>query len=88
MTKARAVRLESFGGPEKMTVAAVELPPPAAGEVQLRQTAIGFNFIDIYQRRGVYPIPLPTGLGHEAAGVVEAVAPASRTCAPGTGRPT
>ncbi len=83
MKKARAVRLEAFGGPERMTVAAVELPPPAAGEVQLRQTAIGFNFIDIYQRRGVYPIPLPTGLGHEAAGVVEAVGPGVANLRPG-----
>lgn len=83
MKKARAVRLDAFGGPEKMTVATVELPPPAAGEVQLRQTAIGFNFIDIYQRRGVYPIPLPTGLGHEAAGVVEAVGPGVAGLRPG-----
>jgi NADPH2:quinone reductase len=44
-----------------------------AGEVRVRQTAIGFNFIDIYQRKGIYPLPLPTGLGFEAAGVVEAV---------------
>ncbi len=66
-----------------MIVATVELPPPAAGEVQLRQTAIGFNFIDIYQRRGVYPIPLPTGLGHEAAGVVESVGPGVERLRPG-----
>jgi NADPH2:quinone reductase len=50
-----------------------ELPPPAKGEVQLRQTAIGFNFIDVYQRSGVYPLEMPTGLGHEATGVVEAL---------------
>ena len=51
----------------------IDLPAPAAGEVQLRQTAIGFNYIDVYQRAGKYPLPSPTGLGHEAAGVVEAV---------------
>ena len=51
----------------------IDLPAPAAGEVQLRQTAIGFNYIDVYQRAGKYPLPSPTGLGHEAAGVVEVV---------------
>ena len=83
MKTARSVRLEEFGGPEKMNVKAIELPPPGAGEVQLRQTAIGLNFIDIYQRRGVYPLPLPTGLGHEAAGVVEAVGPGVDRLRPG-----
>lgn len=73
MKTARKVIITEFGAPEKMQIVSVELPAPAAGEVQLRQTAIGFNFIDVYQRKGVYPLPLPTGLGHEAAGVVEAV---------------
>lgn len=83
MKTARAVRLEEFGGPEKMSVKTIELPAPGAGEVQLRQTAIGFNFIDVYQRKGVYPLPLPTGLGHEAAGVVEAVGPGVDRLRPG-----
>ena len=73
MRTARKVMITEFGAPENMQVVAVELPEPAANEVQVRQTAIGLNFIDIYQRKGVYPLPLPTGLGHEAAGVVEAV---------------
>jgi NADPH2:quinone reductase len=73
MKTARIVMIEEYGSPEKMSIATVELPLPAAGEVQLRQTAIGFNFIDVYQRKGIYPLPLPTGLGHEAAGIVEAV---------------
>lgn len=73
MTAAQMVRIHAFGGPEVLTVETVDLPAPGAGEVQVRQTAIGFNYIDIYQRTGVYPLPLPTGLGHEAAGVVEAV---------------
>ena len=73
MTTARAVRLTAFGGPEALTIEAIDLPPPGPGEVQVRQTAIGFNFIDVYQRKGAYPLPLPTGLGHEAAGIVEAV---------------
>jgi NADPH2:quinone reductase len=75
--------IEEYGGPEKMSYATVELPLPAAGEVQLRQTAIGFNFIDVYQRKGIYPLPLPTGLGHEAAGIVEAVGPGVDQFKPG-----
>lgn len=73
MTASRMVELEGFGGPDVLKVVTRDVPPPADGEVQVRQTAIGFNFIDIYQRKGVYPLPLPTGLGFEAAGVVEAV---------------
>ena len=73
MKIARKVLIEEFGSPDNMKIVSVELPAPAAGEVQLRQTAIGLNFIDIYQRKGVYPLQLPTGLGHEAAGVIEAV---------------
>lgn len=72
-TTIRAVRLHEFGLPQVMRLESVELPPPAAGEARVRHTAIGFNFIDIYQRRGTYPLPSGTGLGHEAAGVVEAV---------------
>lgn len=75
MKTARAIRINEYGGPEKMSIVEAGLPLPAAGEVQLRQTVIGFNFIDVYQRKGIYPLPLPTGLGHEAAGVVEAVGP-------------
>ena len=73
MAETRAIRLNQFGGPEMMRLETVALPAPGPGEVQLRQNAIGFNFIDVYQRKGVYPLPLPTGLGHEAAGIVEAV---------------
>ena len=73
MRTAREVMITEFGAPENMQVVTVQLPDPAANEVQIRQTAIGLNFIDIYQRKGVYPLPLPTGLGHEAAGVVESV---------------
>jgi len=75
MKTARKVIITEFGAPEVMKLEKVDLPDPAAGEIQIRQTAIGFNFIDVYQRKGIYPLPLPTGLGHEAAGVVEAVGP-------------
>lgn len=73
MTKARVVSLDALGSADVIKVIDKELPPPAKGEVQIRQTAIGFNFIDVYQRSGVYPLEMPTGLGHEAAGVVEVV---------------
>jgi len=73
VTKARVVSLEKLGAPNVIQILDKDLPPPGKGEVQLRQTAIGFNFIDIYQRSGFYPLELPTGLGHEAVGVVEAL---------------
>ena len=60
MTTARAIRLTEFGNPDVMRLETVDVPPPAAGEVQLRQTAIGFNYIDVYQRMGRYPLPSPT----------------------------
>ena len=71
MTKARVVSLSELGSADTIKLIDKELPPPGKGEIQLRQTAIGFNFIDVYQRSGVYPLDLPTGLGHEAVGVVE-----------------
>lgn len=75
MSKAKVVKIQSFGSESVMQVVEEELPAPQAGQVQVRQEAIGFNYIDIYQRQGVYPLPLPTGLGHEAAGVVVATGP-------------
>lgn len=73
MTKTQVIQLSALGGPELMQLVDIELAPPAAGEVLLRQTAIGFNYIDIYQRSGKYLLPTPTGLGHEAAGIIEAL---------------
>ncbi len=73
MTTARVVSLAELGSADVIKVIDKELPAPAKGEVQIRQTAIGFNFIDVYQRSGVYPLEMPTGLGHEAVGVVEAL---------------
>ena len=70
---ARAARIERTGGPEVIGWIDVDLPAPAAGEVRVRHSAVGLNFIDVYHRSGVYPVPLPGGLGSEAAGVVEAV---------------
>jgi len=72
-TQPYAVRLLKTGGPEVLQVDPVEPGPPAPGEVLVRHEAIGLNFIDTYFRSGLYPVPLPSGLGNEAAGVVEAV---------------
>ena len=69
----KAIRIDASGGPEVMQWQDITLPPPGPGEVQLRHTAIGLNFIDTYHRSGLYPIAFPSGLGLEAAGVVEAV---------------
>jgi NADPH2:quinone reductase len=67
------VRLKAPGGAEQLELAQIELPPPAAGEIRLRQTAIGVNFIDIYQRLGLYALPDAKIPGVEAVGVVSAV---------------
>ena len=69
----KAIRIEQAGGPEVMIWQDISLPAPGPGEVRLRHTAIGLNFIDTYHRSGLYPIAMPSGLGLEAAGVVEAV---------------
>ena len=69
----KAIRFAKTGGPEVLSLQDVELPPPAPGQVRVRHTAIGVNFIDTYHRCGLYPLPLPSGLGMEAAGTVEAV---------------
>jgi len=70
---ADVIRIHSHGGPDQMKFETIDLPPPDAGHVQLRQTAIGLNFIDVYTRTGLYPGPTPAVLGVEAAGVIEAV---------------
>ncbi len=72
---AKRIVLREFGLPEVMQVETENLGEPGSGHVLLRQSAIGFNYIDVYQRKGVYPLPSPTGLGHEAAGIVLAVGP-------------
>lgn len=69
----KAIRIDRNGGPEVMGWHDITLPPPGPGEVQLRHTAIGLNFIDTYHRGGLYPMAMPSGLGLEAAGVIEAV---------------
>lgn len=68
-----AIRIHATGGPEVMTWEAVEVGNPGSGEVRLRHTAVGLNFIDVYHRTGLYPLTLPSGLGLEGAGEIEAV---------------
>jgi NADPH2:quinone reductase len=70
---AKAIRYARTGGPEVLEYVDVEVGEPGHGEARVRNHAIGLNFIDVYFRNGLYPAPLPGGLGHEAAGVVEAV---------------
>ncbi len=90
--KAKAIRIEEYGGPEVLQLVDVEVPDPGPGEARVRHTAIGLNLIDTYHRSGLYPGPLPGGLGSEAAGVVDAVGPGVSVVSPGdrvvyTGRP-
>ena len=69
----RAIRIHEVGGPEVMLLEEVDVPAPAAGQVRVEHTAIGLNFIDVYDRTGLYPQALPGGLGREAAGLITAV---------------
>ena len=69
----RAVRISQAGGPEVLTIEPVQVGDPGPGEIRIRHAACGLNYIDIYHRSGVYPLPLPSGLGMEGAGIVEAV---------------
>jgi NADPH:quinone reductase len=70
---AKAIRIEQFGGPEVMQLVDVAVGEPGPGEIRIRHHAVGLNFIDVYQRTGLYQNPLPLQLGMEGAGVVEAV---------------
>ncbi len=67
--------MHEYGGPEVLKYEEVELAEPTEGEARIRHSAIGLNFIDTYHRTGLYPMDLPTGLGSEAAGVIEAIGP-------------
>ena len=68
-----AIRIHEYGGPEVLRVEDLEVARPAAGEVQVRHSAIGLNYVDVYDRTGLYPGELPGGLGREAAGIVTAL---------------
>jgi NADPH2:quinone reductase len=81
MTK--AIRFHEFGGPDVFRLEEVTLSDPAPGEARVRQFACGINFLDTYQRSGLYKVPLPSGAGNEGAGVIEAVGSAVAHLKPG-----
>ncbi len=72
-TPSRAVRIDQQGGPEQMKIVEVMVGEPGPGEIRIRHKACGLNFLDVYQRSGVYPLPTPVQLGMEASGIIEAV---------------
>lgn len=79
----RAVRLYETGGPDVLRWEEFEVGEPGPGQARVRHTAVGVNFIDTYHRSGLYPLPLPTGLGSEGAGVVDAVGSGVTVVRPG-----
>jgi NADPH2:quinone reductase len=82
-TNTKAVRIHEVGGPEVLQYEEVEVAEPGPGQVLVRQSAIGLNFIDVYHRTGLYPLPLPAVIGQEGAGVVESVGPGVTSISPG-----
>lgn len=81
--QAHIIRIHETGGPDVLRWEPVEIGEPGPREVRLRQTAIGVNFTDIYNRSGLYKNPLPTGLGFEAAGIIDAIGPEVEILKPG-----
>src|SRR5215212_7404962 len=79
----KAIRITETGGPDVLRWEDVEVGEPGEGQARVRHTAVGVNYIDTYHRSGLYPLPLPSGLGSEAAGVVEAVGPGVTLVKPG-----
>jgi NADPH:quinone reductase len=79
----KSVRFYQPGGPEVLVWEEVDVGKPGSGEARVRHTAVGLNYVDIYIRKGLYPVPLPSGIGTEAAGVVEAIGPGVKDIKPG-----
>ena len=69
----KAIRMQKQGGPEVMQWVDVEVPQPGPGEAQVEHAAVGLNYIDTYHRSGLYPLPLPSGVGLEGSGTVKAI---------------
>ncbi|CAN0553775.1 unnamed protein product, partial [Laminaria digitata] len=76
--KTNAFRVYKHGGPAVLKWETVDVPAPGKGEALIKHTAVGLNLADTYRRTGLYPIKLPSGIGNEAVGVVEAVGPGTR----------
>lgn len=70
---AKSIRINKTGGPEVLRMEDVEVGEPGPGQARVRHTAIGVNYLDIYQRSGLYPMQLPIGAGNEGAGIVDAI---------------
>jgi NADPH:quinone reductase len=83
MTMAQAIRFHKAGGPEVLQLEEVAVGSPGPGQARIRHVAVGLNFADTYFRAGVYPVPLPAGMGVEASGIVEAVGEGVTNVAPG-----
>ena len=69
----KSIQIDRFGGPEVLVIKDIEIAKPGPKEVLIKNLSIGLNFIDIYHRTGLYPIPLPSGIGLEACGIVEEI---------------
>ena len=69
----KAIKIEKFGGPEVLELKDVEIGKPGPTEVLIKNLSIGLNYIDVYHRTGLYPIPLPSGIGLEACGIIEEI---------------
>ncbi len=82
--KTRAIRIHAHGGPEVLQYETLDIGEPGAGEARIRNSAVGLNFIDVYSRSGLYPVAgLPSGLGFEGAGIVDAIGAGVSNVAPG-----
>lgn len=73
MTTVKAIQIQKPGGPEELQLVAVEVGQPGPGEIRIAHKAIGLNYIDVYHRTGLYPMPMPLQIGMEASGIVEAI---------------
>ena len=69
----KSIQIEKFGGPEVLVIKDIDIGKPGPKEVLIKNKSIGLNFIDVYHRTGLYPIPLPSGIGLEASGVIEEI---------------
>ena len=69
----QAIKIQKFGGAEELQLVDIQLPKLQANEVLVKNLSIGLNYIDVYHRTGLYPIPLPSGIGLEACGLVEEI---------------